>query len=126
MSPLKLLFSFEGRSCRRTYWLAGIFSFVVLLLAVYFLQTYGLGTKMGRLLFIVSFIIGFWSQLAVSVRRCHDLGFSGWLLLIWLVPYVGNLAWFVWGGFLRGNRGPNKYGDDPLHPGRQPDVSLPA
>jgi uncharacterized membrane protein YhaH (DUF805 family) len=31
----------------------------------------------------------------MSVRRLHDINYSGWYLLIGLIPYVGGLALFV-------------------------------
>jgi uncharacterized membrane protein YhaH (DUF805 family) len=54
--------------------------------------------------------------LAVSVRRLHDIGRSGWWLLIGLIPVVGTiilLALFI----LEGTPGPNRFGADPR--GRQ-------
>ena len=32
---------------------------------------------------------------AVAIRRFHDVGLSGWLILIGLVPYVGGLFVFI-------------------------------
>ena len=34
-------------------------------------------------------------SIAVTVRRLHDAGFSGWLYLVNLVPYVGGLVILV-------------------------------
>ena len=34
--------------------------------------------------------------LAVSVRRLHDLGKSGWLFLVGLIPIVGGILLLVW------------------------------
>lgn len=35
-------------------------------------------------------------SIAVGVRRLHDVGRSGWWLLIWLVPVVGWLVLLFW------------------------------
>jgi uncharacterized membrane protein YhaH (DUF805 family) len=35
-------------------------------------------------------------SLAVAVRRMHDLGKSGWMLLIGLIPCVGIILLIVW------------------------------
>jgi uncharacterized membrane protein YhaH (DUF805 family) len=35
-----------------------------------------------------------YTQLAVTVKRCHDQGRSGWWCLVTLIPFVG-LAWLV-------------------------------
>jgi uncharacterized membrane protein YhaH (DUF805 family) len=34
-------------------------------------------------------------SLAVTIRRLHDAGYSGWLYLLTLVPYVGAIVVFV-------------------------------
>ena len=50
--------------------------------------------------------------LAVSVRRMHDTGRTGWWLLIQFVPYIGTVIWFVL-SILDGQKGENQYGPDP-------------
>ena len=49
-----------------------------------------------------------------TIRRFHDLGQSGWMVLLQLVPIV-SLAIGLILLVGRGTRGPNQYGDDPLH-----------
>jgi len=56
----------------------------------------------------------------ISIRRFHDLGQSGWLVLaffvIGLLPLFGTLAGianYVWFA-VQGTVGPNRYGPDPL------------
>ena len=34
-------------------------------------------------------------SLALTVRRLHDVNFSGWMILIGLVPFLGGLALLV-------------------------------
>jgi uncharacterized membrane protein YhaH (DUF805 family) len=54
-------------------------------------------------------------SLALTVRRLHDRGMSGWWLLLFiplcliLIGYLILLIIFV----LEGTKGPNKYGEDP-------------
>lgn len=50
--------------------------------------------------------------LAVSVRRLHDTGRSGWWILIGLVPLVGIILLIIW-YVNRGEDGPNRFGPDP-------------
>lgn len=33
--------------------------------------------------------------IAVTIRRLHDIGLSGWLLLVGLIPYVGGIFIFI-------------------------------
>lgn len=47
-------------------------------------------------------------------KRWHDHDKSGWWFLLSFVPYLGGLVSFVICGCLRGTRGPNRYGPDPV------------
>ena len=51
-------------------------------------------------------------SLAVSVRRLHDTGRSGWWILICLVPVIGAL-YFLYLTILEGQQGTNEYGPNP-------------
>jgi len=35
-------------------------------------------------------------MLSVSVRRLHDTGKSGWMILIMMIPCIGIILWIVW------------------------------
>lgn len=65
-------------------------------------------------------LANFLPDIMLRIRRFHDLGQSGWLVLAFIVlgvlPVIGILADivnFVWYMF-RGTVGPNQYGKDPL------------
>jgi hypothetical protein len=47
--------------------------------------------------------------LAVTVRRLHDTGRSGWWILINLIPVIGNI-WVLVLTLLKGRQGSNRYG----------------
>ena len=49
-------------------------------------------------------------QLAAGVRRLHDTGRSGALLLIGLIPLVGSIILLVWFA-TEGNPQSNQYGE---------------
>jgi hypothetical protein len=51
-------------------------------------------------------------SIAVSVRRLHDTGSSGWLVLVGLVPVVGQV-WFLVKMLQDGTQGENRFGRDP-------------
>jgi uncharacterized membrane protein YhaH (DUF805 family) len=53
------------------------------------------------------------SSLCACVMRMHDLGRSGWWVLLNAVPLV-NFGMLVWQGCYRGMVGANAYGPDPL------------
>ncbi|MBQ1444158.1 MAG: DUF805 domain-containing protein [Renibacterium sp.] len=46
-------------------------------------------------LFIVFWLLHLVPALALGVRRFHDANFSGWLILLNLVPFLGRIAGFV-------------------------------
>lgn len=50
----------------------------------------------------------------IEVKRCHDRGRSGWFLLINFIPIIGALWLWVELCFLRGTKGPSRFGPDPL------------
>ncbi len=51
-------------------------------------------------------------SIAISVRRLHDVGKSGWLLLLLLIPIVGEILIFVW-AVIDSQKGDNRYGANP-------------
>lgn len=75
----KLLFSFEGRTRRQHFWIG-------------WLICLGVGV-VANWLPIIGGIISIaliWPNLAISVKRLHDMGKSGWLVAIpWAVTIVG-------------------------------------
>jgi len=52
-------------------------------------------------------------RIASSVQRCHDCEWTGWLILLLLVPGVGFIFALLL-LFVRGTSGPNRFGADPL------------
>jgi uncharacterized membrane protein YhaH (DUF805 family) len=66
----------------------------------------------GGLLTLIFLLATIVPNLAVSVRRLHDVGKSGWMLLIGLIPLIGWIYLIV--QYVQpGNAGPNAYGADP-------------
>jgi uncharacterized membrane protein YhaH (DUF805 family) len=62
---------------------------------------------------VVLFFLGtFIPQLAISVRRLHDAGHSGWMYLLTMIPYIGTVAWIVF-GVLETQPRANKWGPIP-------------
>jgi uncharacterized membrane protein YhaH (DUF805 family) len=47
--------------------------------------------------------------LTVTIRRLHDIGLSGFFVLLHLVPYIGSLALFVM-SLIPSQKYPNRYG----------------
>jgi uncharacterized membrane protein YhaH (DUF805 family) len=51
--------------------------------------------------------------IAVSVRRLHDIGMSGWTVII-AIPVIGPAIMLIVWYCTKGTAGPNRFGPDPL------------
>ncbi len=107
---------FSGRACRAEYWFWGLFQFLIIMFITIFLVIATVLdddvfiTIVGVLFFIVCLVL-FIPSLAVTIRRLHDIGFSGWMFLVSLVPYYGSVVLLVWG--CQDSVGDNEYGNNP-------------
>ncbi len=100
--------NFNGRARRSEYWYPVLCNFVVsLALGILANLVSFLGILMG--LFSLAVIL---PSLSVAVRRLHDVGKSGWWLLIVLVPLVGGVLLLIW-ACTDSNPGENQYGPNP-------------
>jgi len=106
---------FSGRASRSEYWWFSLFSFLAgfttgLIDAVLFGWEMTDPTYLSWLLQLAFILPG----LAVSVRRLHDLGKSGWNLLFVFIPLVGFILLLVW-CCTDGEGVPNAYGPVPTN-----------
>lgn len=130
------LFDFNGRISRKTFWLSSLsYGAVVMFLLLFYAIAFGvtlqaldidipkpgepIGDSLGIFLvnFVVMLVFGFvgtWVSLALHSKRYHDLGYSGWRILIGFIPIVGGIWVFVECGFFPGTPGRNPYGQDPI------------
>ena len=93
------LFSFTGRVGRSMYWR---FAVVPSMLFLTLTSMFNLPLRMGTFGYTVVGLTVSWIVLAVSVKRCHDRGRSGWFVLIGLIPIVGAIWLLFELGFLPG------------------------
>ncbi len=110
------LFSFSGRVPRRVYWGVSV-GVMVLFYAIMFV-TVGFEedtepSTIASIIMLVCMIPFLWINLAVGVKRWHDRGKSGWMILVGMIPIVGTIWTLVECGCMRGTVGPNQYGADP-------------
>ncbi len=70
------------------------------------------GTILGVLLGLALFVALVWVSVQIGVQRLHDLGWSGWLYFLNLVPLV-NSVFPILLLVLPGNAGANQYGAPP-------------
>ncbi|MEA2166980.1 MAG: hypothetical protein QOF76_280 [Solirubrobacteraceae bacterium] len=99
--------TFSGRSSRAAYW--WFYLFVLLVAIAAYLLDLALGTK--GILYGLAILVLLLPNLAVTVRRLHDSGHSGWWLLIALIPLIGAIVLLVF--TLQDSDPPNQWGDGP-------------
>jgi uncharacterized membrane protein YhaH (DUF805 family) len=125
---VNLLFGFNGRIGRGKYWLGVLVIFIVNIAMVVGAISLSGGmetlanadpqtmdpnaVQQAMLPLYAAMLPGLYISLAVFAKRLHDMGQTGWLSLLSLVPLVG-IGMFFWMGFAGGKPGPNEYGPDP-------------
>ena len=83
---------FSGKATRTQFWLWILFSFLVFLVLSIALGFLG---KTGGIIYFVCELAVLLPSLAIAARRLRDGGFTPWLLLLMLVPFIGWLVLFV-------------------------------
>ena len=102
--------AFSGRATRGEYWwflLASTLLFVGLCAL-----TLVVGSSLFLLIWALYNVVVLVPNVAVSFRRIHDTGRSGWWLFVGFVPVVGSVALVVLLA-LPGDADANKYGPPP-------------
>jgi len=94
--------AFEGRAGRPEFWWFMLFQFLVTLAISFVSQTLAGLASLALLLPII----------AAQARRLHDIGKSGWLMLIGLIPLIGWIIVIYW-SVQPGAQGANEYGQAP-------------
>ncbi len=110
---LKNYVNFNGRARRREYWLFVLAQIILAILAMIFDSALGLNIEplpYGYLYFIVAFAL-FLPGLAVFVRRLHDVGKSGWWILIYFT--IIGIFYLLYLLVIEGDQGQNEYGSNP-------------
>lgn len=91
VEAVKLFYSnytnFNGRATRAEYWYPVLYMVIVGILL-------GLFGKVGEALAGLFSLANIIPGIAVGIRRMHDIGKSGWWILINLIPLVGAI-WFI-------------------------------
>ena len=114
LKVLKQYVDFNGRARRKEYWMFILFNAIFASAAMVLDNVLGIameGIGYGPLygLYVLALII---PSIAVGVRRLHDIGKSGWMMLISLIPLIGGI-WLLVLFVTDGNLGENEYGANP-------------
>lgn len=113
--------NFKGRARRSEYWWFLVFNSLVSIFLNCIIQPIANSNSNSMFLvclalflylaYLVGMIIPAW---AVTVRRLHDIGKSGWWWLIAFIPIVGSLVLLVW-SCQDSDVCENKYGPSPKY-----------
>ncbi len=91
---------FSGRARRKEYWMFKVYRFLIFLGITIFCALFaGILSEENQhvppFIYIIVYLVFIIPSLAVAVRRMHDVGHSGWFLLINLIPSIGSLVYFI-------------------------------
>jgi uncharacterized membrane protein YhaH (DUF805 family) len=110
-SVLRNYATFSGRAPRSEYWYWALFILIISVVAMAIdamlfsesgYNPVGMVVSLGLLI----------PNISVAVRRLHDIGRTGWWVLI-AFTIIGIILLLVW-ACTKGTDGPNSYGQDPL------------
>jgi uncharacterized membrane protein YhaH (DUF805 family) len=113
---------FSGRSTRSEYWFFILFNFIFAIVAMIIDNIIGTTLKMDTIngainipygyIYLLYALAVFLPSLALTVRRLHDVGKSGWFILIGLIPIVGAI-WLLVLMVTDSDPRDNEYGPNP-------------
>ena len=111
---------FDGRATRSEYWYFILFYFIVSFIVVA-LDTFVVNPMLGatpeqaaqggilQILLALALLI---PSIALGVRRLHDIGKSGWWILVGLIPIIGLIV-LIYFYVQDSQAGSNLYGPNP-------------
>ncbi|MBL8577974.1 MAG: DUF805 domain-containing protein [Mesorhizobium sp.] len=113
-----LFFRFSGRVSRAAYFLAGLLLAVIQAFLLYRFTLVPEESSAGQgwaAAFWIVMVVAIWSNIALSVKRLHDIGKPGIIAAALFIPVVSIVA-FIALCLIPGNPGPNQYGQRPNAP----------
>ena len=114
LEVLKKYAVFDGRARRKEYWMFILFNIIITAVLALIdsligtvIRQAGFGLLQG--LYDLAVLI---PSIAVTVRRLHDTGRTGWWILIGLIPVIGGIVLLIF-MLLDSEPGANQYGPNP-------------
>lgn len=111
--------TFSGRARRSEFWWFTLFTVILYIIAGIIDRAIGNS--------VLTIIVGLGlllPSLAVTARRLHDTGRSGWWILIGLIPLIGAIVLLVF-ECQDSQPGANSYGSSPKDPGASYSAAAP-
>src|SRR5919199_91334 len=114
LEVLKKYAVFDGRARRQEYWMFILFNIIITAVLALIdsligtvIRQAGFGLLQG--LYDLAVLL---PSIAVTVRRLHDTGRTGWWILIGLIPVIGGIVLLIF-MLLDSEPGANEYGPNP-------------
>lgn len=113
LKVLKQYADFDGRARRKEYWMFALFHMIVFIVLLMIFAGIGAAIDIPSIAFVayIYVLATIIPNIAVTVRRLHDVGKSGWFILIGLIPFASILL-LIW-SCQDGEAGTNEYGPNP-------------
>lgn len=104
---IKNYLGFDGRARRKEYWMYFLFNSLFLIIAMIIDRLLGLNfkDKPYGLFYMIYSLTTLLPSIAVAIRRMHDVGKSGWFLLIPIYNIILAIT--------EGEKDTNEYGNNP-------------
>ncbi|MDY0779637.1 DUF805 domain-containing protein [Tenacibaculum sp. IB213877] len=125
LKVLKQYADFNGRARRKEYWMFTLFHIIIIFLLVFIIGIGGTNESFNSPLFyliIIYVLATIIPTIAVTVRRLHDIGKSGYWYFITFIPYIGSF-WLLFLTCKDSITGSNEWGDNPKGIGNDQAIS---
>ncbi len=103
---------FKTRSTRPQYWWFALWSLIISAVTGILDATLGMGEN-GPIGVLASLVL-FLPSIAVAIRRLHDIGRTGWWMLLIFLPIIGWIVLIVF-YCTKSEASPNQWGPEPRH-----------
>ena len=108
--------TFSGRSRRKEFWMFFLFFYIFTIAFTFTGFMIDLAFEFNGIIYASVYVLFTLlmtiPSLAVTVRRLHDIGKSGWFYFVIFIPLIG-AVWFLILMIQNGDVGNNQYGPDP-------------
>lgn len=99
---------FDGRARRKEYWMFTLINGIIYLLLALLMNV----ADALSIIFLLYYLGVLIPSIAVTIRRLHDIGKSGWWILISFIPIVGGIILFIF-TLLDSQMESNQFGANP-------------
>jgi uncharacterized membrane protein YhaH (DUF805 family) len=108
---------FSGRARRTEYWMFMLFHVPIIFILAFLsgMMDEAEWMNIPMFLLVIYFLMSFLPALAITIRRLHDTGKSGWFYLLAIIPYVGGIILLIF-TVQDSESTTNKWGPNPKTP----------